>query len=82
MGKGHCDFSVAEEWKCVRTSQKRQKGHKIKENDIRDIVREPKANNEVKTHYRLHTALSTQRGRTYAGAMLFPGVPSVPMDTD
>ena len=53
MGKGHCDFSVAEEWKCVRTSQKRQKGHKIKENDIRDIVREPKASNEVKTHYRL-----------------------------
>ena len=53
MGKGHCDFSVAEEWKCVRTSQKRQKGHKIKENDIRDIVREQKANNEVKTHYRL-----------------------------
>lgn len=53
MGKGHCDFSVAEEWKCVSTSQKRQKGHKIKENDIRDIVREPKANNEVKTHYRL-----------------------------
>ena len=37
----------------IPTSQKRQKGHKIKENDIRDIVREPKANNEVKTHYRL-----------------------------
>ena len=25
MGKGHCDFSVAEEWKRVSTDQKRQK---------------------------------------------------------
>lgn len=32
--------------------------------------------------HRLHTASSTQRGRTYAGAMLLRGVPSVSVDTD